>query len=76
MQPRGVNGGSASNTSLIDPKHASPKWASKPSRKPRAIDMTITEGRDKRIDRLGEFEFAEKLDGVSAGFRVATLQIA
>src|SRR5215472_1478976 len=35
-QPRGVNGGSASKTSLIDPMHASPRWSTRPSRKRRA----------------------------------------
>ena len=34
-QPRGVNGGSASKTSLIVPMHASPSAARKPSRKRR-----------------------------------------
>jgi hypothetical protein len=37
MQPRGVNGGSASKTSLIEPIPASARCGSKPSRKCRAI---------------------------------------
>src|SRR3984893_18253921 len=36
MQPRGVNGGSASKTSLIEPMPASARCGSKPSRKCRA----------------------------------------
>src|SRR4029077_9781522 len=37
MQPRGVNGGSTSKTSLIEPMPASARCGSKPSRKCRAI---------------------------------------
>src|SRR5262249_35796359 len=36
MQPRGVNGGSASKTSLIDPMHASARCCWNPSRNRRA----------------------------------------
>ena len=35
--PRGVNGSSASNISLIDPTHASSRWGRNPSRKRRAL---------------------------------------
>src|SRR5689334_13078451 len=36
MQPRGVNGASASATSLIEPTHASPRWSASPCKKRRA----------------------------------------
>src|SRR5271165_3195946 len=35
-QPRGVNGGSASKISLIEPRHASPNWPIVPVRNERA----------------------------------------
>ena len=41
MQPRGVNGGSASKTSLIVPMPASARCGSKPSRKCRAIARSL-----------------------------------
>jgi hypothetical protein len=41
MQPRGVNGGSASKTSLIEPRPASARCGSKPSRKCRAIARSL-----------------------------------
>src|SRR5262245_4149043 len=40
MQPRGVNGGSASNTSLIEPRHASSRCPINPSSRRRAPDAS------------------------------------
>ena len=57
MQPRGVNGASASKISLIEPMHASPRWATKPSRKRRAparsSGMHLQPGVDERADQPG-----------------------
>ena len=55
MQPRGVNGASASKISLIDPMPASLRWATKPLRNFRAVGflagMDLQIGVDVRADQ-------------------------
>ena len=75
MQPRGVNGGSASKISLIVPTPASSRWGTKPSRNRAGaggvVGVDLQPGVDERADQPGP-DGALVIGGV-AGAQVAVV---